>query len=172
MKFTPLENWLLRLEMFFFSLPPLWNSSFFFSFVPCRFPQFTSAFLIPGRGTQGECCDRQHCCMQVSQLLSVLMRKQITELQKFTLYRLPMVFCINTGIRVETWSVNFCSFWGRGVASETNFVCFAGLLRTFRDGPLKDNVIVVWSIKPFLLSVAFPQYATSLFVHLFPRVQR
>ena len=46
-----------------------------------------------------------------------------------------MVFCIHFCLWVEAWSANFCSFPGEGVSSETNFVRFAGLLRTFAMAP-------------------------------------
>ena len=47
-----------------------------------------------------------------------------------------MVFCLHIGRRVEAWSTNFCSFQGEGgVSGETNFVRFAGLLRTFAMAP-------------------------------------
>ena len=47
-----------------------------------------------------------------------------------------MVFCIHIDLRVEALSVNFCLFRGEGgVSRETNFVRFAGLLRTFAMAP-------------------------------------
>ena len=50
--------------------------------------------------------------------------------------RLQTIFCIHTGQRVEAWRVNFCSFDREGgVSSETNFVCFSGLLQTFAMAP-------------------------------------
>ena len=62
-----------------------------------------------------------------------------------------MVFCIHIRLRVEVWRANFCLFWGEGgVSSETNFVRFAGLLRTFAMTPEQYecvssvNVSAVW----------------------------
>ena len=51
-------------------------------------------------------------------------------------FGLQMVVCVHIGRRVEAESAIFCSFRGRvGVSSETNFVRFAGLLRTFAMAP-------------------------------------
>ena len=68
-----------------------------------------------------------------------------------------MVFCIHIGQRVEAWSANFCLFRGREVvSSETNFVRFAGLLRTSAmapNGACAHYVIVSkFQWKPFWLA--------------------
>ena len=60
-------------------------------------------------------------------------------------FGLQMVFCIHIGLRVEAWSANLCLFRGReGVSSETNFVRFTGLLRTFAVAPKR---LKFWQIQ-------------------------